>query len=150
MIIADQFNKLRINTYPIGINNTTMDHHVTDPAKIAQSENGYKGVVARVIAFEVLKLPRKCECCGAEGRVQVHHINKDRDNNSRENLKVLCRSCHNKVHGVIPPKKTLTSEEELSALSEMNKKQRQKKSAPLLMKRVAATQAYREKWGIIP
>jgi len=37
------------------------------------------------------------ECGGGENTV-VHHIDNDPDNDSIENLTVLCRSCHGKVH----------------------------------------------------
>lgn len=39
--------------------------------------------------------PCKCfECGKTEGLIDAHHIDKDRSNNSIENLKWLCRRCH--------------------------------------------------------
>ena len=40
----------------------------------------------------------KCENCDIMKATQVHHINKDRKNNKRENLTVLCRRCHVSKH----------------------------------------------------
>lgn len=47
---------------------------------------------------------RYCEECGRDlkyvGRHQwcVHHVDFDRYNNEEDNFKLLCKSCHNKVH----------------------------------------------------
>lgn len=35
-----------------------------------------------------------CVHCGADENVEVHHIDGDRDNNSPENLRPVCKSCH--------------------------------------------------------
>lgn len=42
----------------------------------------------------------KCSVCGFENilALEVHHIDKNRDNNSIENLKVLCANCHRIIH----------------------------------------------------
>lgn len=40
----------------------------------------------------------KCELCKGDKNLVVHHKDKDRHNNKLENLSVLCRSCHAKVH----------------------------------------------------
>lgn len=39
-----------------------------------------------------------CQQCGAEEHIEVHHIDRDRQNNALENLEVLCRSCHGDRH----------------------------------------------------
>ncbi len=39
----------------------------------------------------------QCELCGDEDNLQVHHITYD---NSPENLLVVCRSCHQKIHKI--------------------------------------------------
>lgn len=43
----------------------------------------------------------KCSICGFDNilALEVHHIDKNRDNNSIENLRVLCANCHRITHG---------------------------------------------------
>lgn len=41
------------------------------------------------------ELPMHCEFCGKEeGRLEIAHLNHDKQDNRRENLKRLCNSCH--------------------------------------------------------
>lgn len=40
----------------------------------------------------------KCSLCGSNNNLIVHHQDKNRRNNSLENLVVLCTKCHCKVH----------------------------------------------------
>ena len=40
----------------------------------------------------------KCESCGAEYNLSIHHIDFDHYNNSPDNLRVLCVSCHQSLH----------------------------------------------------
>jgi hypothetical protein len=112
--------------------------------------DSYQGITARVVAYEILKLPHKCEDCGFEGRVEVHHINKDRTNNSRENIRILCRKCHNKVHDVILPKKEPTFACEIANMLPIADRRLKcnTKSHILREKRRLETQKYRDKWGI--
>lgn len=41
-----------------------------------------------------------CESCGAEdyALLEVHHKDRDRKNNTPENLRVLCANCHSLEH----------------------------------------------------
>lgn len=39
-----------------------------------------------------------CEICGSTNDVEVHHIDKNHNNNNPENLISLCSSCHTRVH----------------------------------------------------
>ena len=58
---------------------------------VVQSQEGrYR---ARTIIQKV-----SCADCGKRVRLDVHHINENPLDNSRENLGVLCRSCHSKRH----------------------------------------------------
>lgn len=43
-----------------------------------------------------------CQCCGfvfPSRGLDVHHINKDKSDNSNENLVTICKSCHRAIHG---------------------------------------------------
>lgn len=39
-----------------------------------------------------------CEICGSNKNVDVHHKDGNPQNNSKDNLMRVCRSCHNKIH----------------------------------------------------
>jgi|KBSMisStandDraft_5_1062788.scaffolds.fasta_scaffold16212_5 hypothetical protein len=41
-----------------------------------------------------------CENCGRRGKIKFprHHVDRNRANNSPDNLLVLCQSCHNVEH----------------------------------------------------
>lgn len=39
-----------------------------------------------------------CEICGKEGKLDIHHKDFNEQNNNIDNLQVLCRSCHMKIH----------------------------------------------------
>lgn len=40
-----------------------------------------------------------CDRCGkSDCRLDTHHIDRDKSNNSSENIRVLCASCHAYVH----------------------------------------------------
>lgn len=48
----------------------------------------------------------KCEKCGTtSGLLDVHHRDLNVMNNKTDNLQVLCRSCHLKIHRKVPVKK---------------------------------------------
>lgn len=63
---------------------------------------GFKQLYAgdyRTIAFE--NLPHRCGHCGVEVDLftaDVHHKDRNRNNNSLENLEILCKSCHHMEH----------------------------------------------------
>lgn len=40
----------------------------------------------------------QCSSCGSKERLFVHHINENPEDNRLENLRILCHSCHNKLH----------------------------------------------------
>lgn len=39
-----------------------------------------------------------CEQCGSTFRLGLHHKDRDRTNNSPENLQTLCPTCHTRLH----------------------------------------------------
>lgn len=50
-----------------------------------------------------LNLKNECCECQSKDYLVIHHIDENRQNNKLYNLKVLCRSCHSKIHDLIPP-----------------------------------------------
>jgi hypothetical protein len=62
-----------------------------------QWEGGKSPSVYRDIAFRELGLKQECVVCGSENAL-VHHKDKDRTNNNIDNLVVLCRPCHARLH----------------------------------------------------
>ena len=55
----------------------------------------------RILCEEGRNLER-CEYCGRHPSTQtdIHHVDGNPWNNDPENLKVLCRLCHEKTHGI--------------------------------------------------
>jgi 5-methylcytosine-specific restriction endonuclease McrA len=76
--------------------------------KISASErrekgHKWKGGVAtyRKIAFDDLHLEERCMKCGYIDDLIVHHQDRDRANNTRDNLRILCQKCHVRHHDAI-------------------------------------------------
>jgi hypothetical protein len=46
----------------------------------------------------ILEVKKLCEYCGTNKNLEIHHKDKNRDNNQLSNLILLCRSCHSKQH----------------------------------------------------
>lgn len=58
---------------------------------------GETGGDYRTMVFKVAGKPKVCERCGFdkhEAAIIVHHKNKDRSDNTLDNLEVLCANCH--------------------------------------------------------
>ena len=49
-------------------------------------------------ANELIIKKQECEICGKTGKLDVHHIDDNYQNNDLKNLMILCRSCHMKQH----------------------------------------------------
>src|SRR5699024_2997435 len=45
-----------------------------------------------------IKIAKNCEMCLSTKNLDIHHKDENWQNNSPQNLQVLCRSCHTKVH----------------------------------------------------
>jgi 5-methylcytosine-specific restriction endonuclease McrA len=43
-------------------------------------------------------LVQKCSYCGNTNKLIVHHIDLNYKNNDINNITIVCRSCHNKIH----------------------------------------------------
>lgn len=57
----------------------------------------------RAIRVEKLKAQPRCESCNKSGRLDIHHLSYERlYGELMSDLQALCRSCHNKEHGVVP------------------------------------------------
>ena len=39
-----------------------------------------------------------CEQCGSTSRLGLHHVDRNRTNNSPRNLRTLCPTCHTRLH----------------------------------------------------
>jgi len=62
----------------------------------------FREVMAPLVRHEA---NNSCELCGHKRRgrkLQVHHIDEDKDNNGRANLIALCVPCHRKAHSLAP------------------------------------------------
>ena len=40
----------------------------------------------------------RCHVCQSEEKIEVHHIDRDRNNNTQANLRPLCSKCHHAIH----------------------------------------------------
>lgn len=79
-------------------------HH--NPASTTIGEQRYNwagGSNSHAIKRAINRIGLKYECirCGKnEGKIDIHHIDKDRTNNKAPNILILCSSCHAKLHHV--------------------------------------------------
>lgn len=53
---------------------------------------------ARKIVYLIYNMEKKCEICGSDKNIDVHHKDCNPNNNDRSNLMLVCRSCHMKIH----------------------------------------------------
>lgn len=77
-----------------------------DDARILVGENHprWKDKTKYYIDFklkrrEIINGVNKCERCGVVAKI-LHHKDKDKGNNSYENLQPLCNSCHTTIHNI--------------------------------------------------
>jgi len=47
---------------------------------------------------KAMSLEQKCSLCSRKDKLLVHHIDGDWKNNVLENLMIVCRGCHNRIH----------------------------------------------------
>jgi hypothetical protein len=64
----------------------------------AGEKNGrWKGGISESY-YRRIKPRYKCEICKSEKNLHIHHINKNHKDNRIENLIVVCKNCHWKIH----------------------------------------------------
>lgn len=65
---------------------------------VTQQENGPAHASSRHVAYLIDGKEKKCEICGSTKSIDVHHRDGNYQNNTSDNLMVVCRSCHMKLH----------------------------------------------------
>ena len=64
------------------------------PSHYGTSKKSY-----RSLAFtSLVNCCNRCEYSKCRGALEVHHIDRDRNNNMLDNLEILCRNCHAEEH----------------------------------------------------
>ncbi|MGF7145282.1 5-methylcytosine-specific restriction endonuclease McrA [Anaerotaenia torta] len=82
-----------------GVKEKISKNHAEVPWLIKYCSNGYKG--QRVASYRLKAFRahgKKCNRCGSKEKLEVHHKDRDHHNNEIENLEVLCKTCHTKLH----------------------------------------------------
>lgn len=83
----------------------TYDYSVKNPEQIREKYSNYSGkrhrskkagrAEARILKrILIIERGHRCERCGFEDHVELHHIDDDRTHNWRENAILLCPNCH--------------------------------------------------------
>lgn len=57
-----------------------------------------EGNITKRMRQYIINKVGKCQCCGFDEVLDLHHADQNHHNNSPENLVVLCPNCHAKVH----------------------------------------------------
>lgn len=94
-------------TKPSYMKNYSLNHRKTTKQIYGVSVKTIERLGLKTVLFVYDRAKRKCEQCGTEFDLTIHH--KDRNgrnkldlhlqqNNSYDNLIVLCRSCHGSIH----------------------------------------------------
>jgi IS30 family transposase len=78
----------------------------------------------RKLAFEVYGFKKECVHCQTTEKIQIHHKDKNRNNNKKENLVPVCASCHMKVEH---PEIIQAMQEGLKKYREEKRKEKAKK-----------------------
>ncbi len=60
-----------------------------------ENNNNWKGGIG---VYRQIKKAEQCEECGSKENLCIHHEDENRYNNSLENLRCLCRRCHQIHH----------------------------------------------------
>lgn len=52
----------------------------------------------RNLIYRDLNKPKICQRCDSKNKIHLHHIDENRDNNTPENIEILCSKCHRTEH----------------------------------------------------
>lgn len=110
IVIAERINAWPDTVYVVLKENNVNIRPMSEALRLAPCKGDSQGRYQR-IAREIK--PQVCEDCGSVTDLCVHHIDKNHANNTAENLKMLCKSCHAKLHftaGDIGTRKWVTPE----------------------------------------
>lgn len=73
-----------------------------NPAFIDGGNRGFYPKAYRALRRQVLERDdNHCFLCWADGKMDVHHIDRDKHHNEMSNLVTLCRTCHNRQKGTL-------------------------------------------------
>ena len=85
----------RLNEHSGRYSNRKFCNHNCEGKSQRKANPSYVALSARA---RVVALKDNCENCGGTNRLAVHHLDRNRFNDSKENLKTLCNNCHSKLH----------------------------------------------------
>ena len=69
--------------------------------RLGKNHFNWKGGVSRTYSLRLKKEHfRDCPCfyCSKSKKLDIHHLDKNFHNNKLNNLMIVCRGCHNKLH----------------------------------------------------
>lgn len=98
-VVYEKLNRMRI--YVKGLNGRipwNRGHFISNlPGPLRPN---WKGGVAQKYAVKLMRDVKTCDICNEslEEKCEIHHIDENRRNNSRDNLLKLCPNCHKKLH----------------------------------------------------
>lgn len=88
----------------------------------------------------------KCELCPEFKKLQIHHIDKDTDNNNISNLILLCVDCHHKAHfGEDWEKRSLEEKQKIRTKKKRLKKEKETKLKPIHDEKERTREFYKQK-----
>jgi predicted nucleic acid-binding Zn ribbon protein len=92
-LILSQFNKKTCSRSCANVHRTGIKYHVNQPRNKAKD---LRSIKLRLLEFR----GKKCERCkyNRVETLQVHHIDRNRKNNSFDNLEIICPNCHYEEH----------------------------------------------------
>lgn len=87
------------------INETNKLYYYRNKQKL-NDEAKYRIFLRRTKFYKQIIASSVCSVCKTKNDLCLHHIDGNITNNSLDNLKVICRTCHSKLHTILKNKKT--------------------------------------------